>query len=102
FGARDVSWDEIVGGLSGSTSGIGESAVVKRVPRTVLAIIVGAALALAGASIQAVTRNPLADPGILGVSSGAALAVVIGIAFAGLSEPYTMVAVAILGAAVAS
>ena len=47
-----------------------------RVPRTVIGLAVGAALGLAGAVMQGVTRNPLADPGILGVNAGAALAVV--------------------------
>ena len=50
-----------------------------RLPRTVIAIAVGAALGVAGALIQALTRNPLADPGILGVNSGASFAVAIGI-----------------------
>jgi iron complex transport system permease protein len=65
-------------------------------------MLVGAALALSGCAMQAITRNPLADPGILGVSSGAALAVVIGIAFFGLSNPYSYIGVATLGAAGAS
>ncbi|MEV0651097.1 iron chelate uptake ABC transporter family permease subunit [Phytomonospora sp. NPDC050363] len=51
-----------------------------RVPRTILAVLVGVALGLSGAMIQALTRNPLADPGILGVNAGAAVAVVIGVA----------------------
>lgn len=49
-----------------------------RVPRTVLGLLVGAALGVSGALIQALTRNPLADPGILGVNAGAAFAVVMG------------------------
>ena len=99
FGVRDVSIDEILRGLSGDTGGIAEAAVVARIPRTVLAMLVGAALAMSGATMQAVTRNPLADPGILGVSGGASLAVVIGIAFFGLSAPYSVMGVAIAGAA---
>ncbi|MFJ5227341.1 FecCD family ABC transporter permease [Streptomyces sp. NPDC088400] len=51
-----------------------------RVPRTALAIVIGAALALAGVVMQAITRNPLAEPGIVGVNSGASFAVVIAIA----------------------
>jgi iron complex transport system permease protein len=51
-----------------------------RVPRTVIGILVGAALGLAGAVMQGVTRNPLADPALLGVEAGASLAVVAGIA----------------------
>lgn len=99
FGARDVSLADVLAGLAGDTSGVSQAAVVARLPRTVLALLVGAALALAGTTMQAVTRNPLADPGILGVSGGAALAVVIGIAFFGMSDPYAFIGVAILGAA---
>lgn len=102
FGAREVTFAEIVAGLGGDVRGVSEAAVVARVPRTVLAVLVGAALGLAGAGMQAVTRNPLADPGILGVSGGAALAVVIGIVFFGLADPTAYLAVAITGAAVAA
>lgn len=99
FGVRTVSVGDIFAGLSGDTSGVAQAAVVTRIPRTVLAVLVGAALALSGTTMQAVTRNPLADPGILGVSGGAALAVVIGIAFFGMSDPYAFIGTAILGAA---
>ena len=102
FGIRDVSLTEILSALGGTTDGLGESAVVAREPRTVLAVLIGAALAMSGATMQAVTRNPLADPGILGVSSGAALAVVIGIAFFGLSTPFGFIGVAVAGAAAAA
>ncbi len=54
-----------------------------RLPRTVVAIVVGAGLGIAGALIQALTRNPLADPGILGVNSGASFAVAVGIGIFG-------------------
>lgn len=57
-----------------------------RVPRTVLVLAAGAAFGVAGALMQAVTRNPMADPGILGVNAGASLAVVVGLAFFGLSD----------------
>lgn len=59
----------------------GEATVVvvgQRIPRTVLAIVVGAALAVAGALMQGLTRNPLADPGLLGVGAGAAFAMALG------------------------
>ncbi len=55
-----------------------------RVPRTVVGIVVGAALGLSGGLIQALTRNPLADPGILGVNAGAAVAVSVGVAAFGI------------------
>lgn len=102
FGVRDVSLADVLAGLTGDVSSVETAAVVKRMPRTVLAILVGAALALSGATMQAVTRNPLADPGILGVSSGAALAVVIGLALFGLTGPYATMLLAIIGSAVAA
>ena len=102
FGVRSVSPGDILAALGGDTSTVARAAVVARIPRTVLALLVGAALAMSGATMQAVTRNPLADPGILGVSSGAALAVVVGIAFFGMSSPYAFMVVAIGGAAVAA
>ncbi len=102
FGVRAVTWPELVGGVSGTSRTIAEAAVQQRVPRTVLAMLVGAALGVAGTVMQGVTRNPLADPGILGVSSGSALAVVVGFAFFGLSSPGTVIWVAIAGAAAAA
>ncbi|GAA2936795.1 iron ABC transporter permease [Microbacterium luteolum] len=102
FGVRSVSFDDIVAAFSGQDDTIAQAAIIKRIPRTVLALLVGAALALSGATMQAVTRNPIADPGILGVSNGASLAVVVGIAFFGLANPYGQMAFAIVGAAVAA
>ncbi|MFD6099407.1 FecCD family ABC transporter permease [Nocardiopsis flavescens] len=99
-GSRNVSWPDIVAALGGDTEGFGRAAVAKRIPRTLLAVLAGAALGLAGAVMQGVTRNPLADPGILGVNMGASLAVVTGIAYFGLSSSTGQIWVAITGAAV--
>jgi ABC-type Fe3+-siderophore transport system permease subunit len=81
-----------------------ESAVVReqRLPRTVLAVVVGAALGLAGALMQALTRNPIADPGILGVNAGAALLVVLAVAVAGTAGVAFYLWFALVGAAVAA
>lgn len=68
-----------------------------RVPRTVTGLVVGAALGVAGALIQAFTRNPLADPGILGVNAGAAFAVSVGVAFFGMRDIASFVWLAFLG-----
>jgi iron complex transport system permease protein len=73
-----------------------------RVPRTLIGLLVGAALGLSGALMQGVTRNPLADPGILGVNGGAALFVVGGIYWFGLSSLTSYVWLAFVGAAAAS
>lgn len=69
-----------------------------RVPRTAAGLAVGAALGLAGALIQALTRNPLADPGILGVNSGAAFAVVLAIGVFGVTDVTGYVWFALAGA----
>ncbi|ALJ19172.1 FecCD family ABC transporter permease [Microbacterium sp. No. 7] len=73
--------------------------VASRLPRIVLGVIVGAALGLAGALMQSLTRNPLADPGILGVNAGASLLVVIGIAVFGVSSVHGYIWFAFAGAA---
>lgn len=100
IGSRDVSFDDLVAALGGSTDNLSQAAVIKRIPRTVLALIVGAALGLSGAVMQGVTRNPLADPSILGVNMGASLAVVTGIAWFGLSTATGYLWAAIAGAGV--
>jgi iron complex transport system permease protein len=69
-----------------------------RVPRTLLGIVVGAALAVCGGLIQAVTRNPLADPGILGVNAGASFAVTFAVGVLGLTAPGAYVPFALGGA----
>lgn len=77
--------------------GVVPAIVGSRVDRTVLAVVVGIACALSGAVLQGLTRNPLADPGILGFNAGASLAIVLGIAYAGMSTPRQYVWVAALG-----
>ncbi|MBR8743114.1 iron ABC transporter permease [Nocardiopsis sp. MG754419] len=73
-----------------------------RVPRTVVGVLVGAAFGMAGALIQALTRNPLADPGILGVNAGAGFAVTLGVGLLGLTGMGGYVWCAFAGAAVAT
>ncbi|MFD2440801.1 iron chelate uptake ABC transporter family permease subunit [Paracoccus kondratievae] len=72
-----------------------------RLPRMLLAIFAGAALGLAGAVMQAVTRNPLAEPGLLGVNAGAAIAVVLGASGFGLTQMAQYVWFGFLGAGLA-
>jgi iron complex transport system permease protein len=99
FGSRSVAWADVWAALGGAEHTLEEAAVAKRVPRTLLAVVVGAALGLSGAVMQGVTRNPLADPGILGVNMGASLAVVTAIAHFGLASASGYIWVAMLGAA---
>ncbi|UHS63426.1 iron ABC transporter permease [Agrobacterium vaccinii] len=98
IGTRDVAWVDIAAALGGRAENIGQAAVAVRIPRTVLALAAGAALGLAGAVMQGVTRNPLADPGILGVNMGASLAVVIGVAWFNIASANAFIWAAILGA----
>lgn len=102
FGARSVGPADILAGVTGHDDTLARAAVAQRVPRTALALLVGASLAVSGAVMQGLTRNPLADPGLLGVTSGASLAVVTGIAFFGLAAPTSFVWVAIAGAALSA
>lgn len=84
IGTRNVGLGDILSALGGRVETISEAAVAMRIPRTLLALLAGAALGLAGAIMQGVTRNPLADPGILGVNMGASLAVVVSVAWFGI------------------
>ena len=102
FGARDVGWADIAAALQGRVDTIAQAAVASRIPRTFLAMLAGAALGLAGGGMQGLTRNPLADPGILGVNAGAALAVVIGLAWVGIDTAGLYIWTAILGAGIAA
>ncbi len=79
-----------------------QAIVAARIPRTVVALLVGAALGVAGASMQGLTRNPLADPGILGINAGAALAMVLAISVFGITGLRGYVWFALVGAALAA
>ena len=98
FGVRSITLTEALSALGGSTDTAGEAAAWTRIPRTVLALCAGAALATSGVAFQAVTRNPLADPGIFGVLAGASLAVVIGITFFNISRTMPTMLIASMGA----
>lgn len=102
FGARVVSLHDVWVALTTDSRDVTSAAVRSRVPRTVLAVLVGASLGMAGAVLQAVTRNPLADPFILGINSGASLLVVCGIAFAGAATMPEYIVFALAGAALAA
>lgn len=81
-----------------------EATIVRdlRVPRTILALAAGLCLGVAGALMQGHTRNPLADPGLLGVTAGASFAVVVGIYALGIADPTSYAWFALLGAGAAA
>jgi len=104
LGARDVSFDAVIGALFSPDLDNNDHVVIRdlRVPRTVIGLVAGAALAVAGAIMQGLTRNPLADPGLLGVNAGASLFVVIGITFFGVSAASGYIWFAFAGAGIAT
>ncbi|MFH0245672.1 FecCD family ABC transporter permease [Streptomyces sp. HK10] len=102
FGARPLSAGEVWSGLLDSGSATWSVVHEMRLPRTLLGLLVGLALGLAGAVMQALTRNPLADPGLLGINAGASAAVVTAIAFLGVTGFTGYVWFALVGAAAVS
>lgn len=101
LGSRNVGLLEVLEALFHSGSGSFDSLVVReRIPRTVFSMIAGASLGVSGALMQAITRNPIADPSILGVNTGAALFVVSGIAFFQINTAGEYIWFALAGAAV--
>ena len=102
-GAKPIPLDGVWHALVTPT-GTEDDIVVRslRIPRTVLGVMAGGALGLAGALIQGHTRNPLADPGLLGITTGAGFFVVIGIYLFDVSNLYGYVWFAFAGALVAS
>ncbi len=110
FGARSVDPATALQALGAFLSGAGDTAgrdidaaaVLSRIPRTVTAVLVGAALAVSGVALQGATRNPLGDSGLLGLTAGASLAVAVGLGL-GLSGGLAGVMVlAILGTVAAA
>jgi iron complex transport system permease protein len=104
LGSRSISLTDVLHALGdmNAASTDGTVTLEMRVPRTLLGILVGAALGGSGAVLQGVTRNPLADPGIMGINAGAAAFVVLAITVLGLRGISTYVWFAFLGAVAAT
>lgn len=99
FGSRLVGWKELMDGLfHPDVQTHGANVVRQRMARTVFSIMCGAALGVSGALMQSVTRNPIADPSILGVNTGAALFVVCGISFFNIGSASQYIWFALAGA----
>jgi iron complex transport system permease protein len=103
-GSKSIPLGTVFDALLHYDARIDDHVVVRdlRVPRTLLGLVVGAALGLGGALIQALTRNPLADPGILGINEGAGLGVLVAVGVAGLTSPWAYIWFAFAGAAVSA
>lgn len=104
LGSRDIEPGLVRDVFLGGDAAAADKATLleMRVPRTALGLAVGAALGLSGALLQGVTRNPLADPGIMGINAGAAACVVLGVMVLGISAPAQTVWLGMAGAAVAT
>ena len=104
IGSRDISLGTVIDAVLRPDGTLADHVVVRdlRIPRTLVGLLAGLALGLAGALMQGVTRNPLADPGLLGVNAGASLFVVAGIAWFGVTSALDSVWFAFAGAAVAA
>lgn len=101
LGDQPVAVRDVVRALAGAetTSPVARIIVIDlRLPRVVIALLVGAALGVAGTATQALMRNPLAEPGILGINSGAALAAVVVIVWAGAIPETALPVLAFAGA----
>jgi iron complex transport system permease protein len=104
LGARDIALADVLSALGSWGQDSIESTVTLevRVPRTIVGLLAGAALGVSGAVLQGVTRNPLADPGIMGINAGAAVGVVTAITFLGVTGVSTYIWFAFAGAALAT
>ncbi|WP_456696607.1 FecCD family ABC transporter permease [Aeromicrobium sp. P5_D10] len=104
LGARGVGVSTIWKAFSDYDPSLASETVIRelRVPRTLIGVFAGAALGLSGAILQGVTRNPLADPGIMGINAGAAAAIVFAIMVLGAQSVSTYVWFAFVGAGFAT
>jgi iron complex transport system permease protein len=104
IGARSVAPGVVLDAFLHPDLSLADHVVVltQRVPRTVIGVLAGGALALAGTLMQGLTRNPLADPGLLGVNAGSSVAVLIAISVFGITQPGGFVWFAFVGAAAAA
>ncbi|MCI2958103.1 iron ABC transporter permease [Agromyces atrinae] len=104
IGTRQVAFPDVIQALVSPVDGNADHLVVRelRIPRLVVGLMAGVALGLVGTVLQGVTRNPIADPGLLGINAGASFAVVLAIATLGVTQPLGFVWFAFGGAALAA
>jgi iron complex transport system permease protein len=99
YGAKSVGISHIIDGVLGrNLDDYNVNVVQARIPRTIFGIIAGASLSISGVLMQSITRNPIADPSILGVNTGASLFIVIGIAFLNIQSKLAFIGLSFFGA----
>lgn len=104
YGFVSISWSDILSSITNYDEGVMNQVIARtaRLPRALIAATVGGSLALAGAILQSVTRNPLASPSVLGINAGASLAVVAALTLASIRETETLMWISFSGAAIAA
>jgi iron complex transport system permease protein len=99
YGAKSVGLSDVMDAiLNRNTEAFNVNVVRARIPRTIFGLIAGASLGISGVLMQTITRNPIADPSILGVNTGASLFVVVGIAFFNIQSKLSYMGLAFAGA----
>lgn len=102
FGSNGLAGSDVVEVFRGAGSATARTIVMEqRIPRTLLGLLCGAALRVAGSLMQSLTRNPLAEPGLMGVNAGASVAVVLSVVLFGPQNIHVYMLAALGGAAVA-
>jgi len=103
WGSKNIGFGQAINALLHTDDTSFAALVVReRIPRTIFSLLAGASLGISGALMQSITRNPIADPSILGVNTGASLFVVIGIAFFNINSPNQYIWLALAGAGITS
>lgn len=98
-GSKDIPIDTVIDAILAYDDSDDHAIIMAlRLPRSILGLLVGMALGVSGALMQALTRNPLADPGILGVNAGAAFAIAMGVGFFGIASVHHYIGFAFAGA----
>ncbi|MBP5596793.1 MAG: iron chelate uptake ABC transporter family permease subunit, partial [Pseudobutyrivibrio sp.] len=99
YGVKSVGLSDVIDAFIDSNStDYNVNIVQARIPRSVFGLIAGAALSISGLLMQSITKNPIADPSILGVNTGASLFIVIGITFFNLQSKLSYIGVSFIGA----
>ncbi len=103
YGAKSVGLSDVIDALLGrNLEDYNVNVVQARLPRTLFGIIAGASLSVSGVLMQSITRNPIADPSILGVNTGASLFIVFGISFFNIQSKLSYIGLAFVGALLTS
>ena len=103
YGVKAVGLSDVIEAFkNNSSTDYNVNVVQARIPRTIFGLLAGAALSISGVFMQSITRNPIADPSILGVNTGASLFIVIGITFFNIQSRFSYISLAFLGALLAA